>query len=405
MYGAIAILLLQVTGMVTDAQEAPATPASPTADNRVSKSFQFYPAEGEWGDYFDLTIDAGTTVTEKVLIANTGEITNDLRTYATNAFTKQGGGFAAAEYGTEPNDVTKWLDYPEETFDIEVGQGVERTFTVTVPPGTAPGEYITAIAAANAEAGGIEGTSELNQITRYVIPVLITVPGETTVGFEIGNVTLTSLSDSLLIQIPLTNTGDVRVRPKGTVDLLSADGTLVSSFPVEMESIYAHDSTTLTLGINGSIAPGTYQVRVTFADPESGVKAETLATDLDFQGSGDLAVKTDFTISTAAITPGPAADNVQFANVEAVISNIGDPVGNAQLSLIASVDGEEVERFPISQSLSLPTGDTPITTRYIPATGWTSGSWTFELLLETVEPGGAAVVVGRQPIEGAIVIP
>ena len=105
------------------------------------------------------------------------------------------------------------------------------------------------------------------------------------------------------------------------------------------------------------------------------------------------------------MTPSPSADDVQFATVDAVISNNGEPVANAQLSLIASVNGEEVERFPISQSLSLPTGETPITTRYIPATGWTSGEWTFELLLETVDPSGAAVVVGRQAIEGSITIP
>jgi hypothetical protein len=112
-----------------------------------------------------------------------------------------------------------------------------------------------------------------------------------------------------------------------------------------------------------------------------------------------------FVITQATVEPAPSADDVQFATVEAVISNAGEPVANAQLSLIARVNGEEIERFPISQSLSLPSGETTISTRYIPATGWTSGTWTFELLLETVEPGGAAVVVGRQMIEGSITIP
>jgi hypothetical protein len=91
--------------------------------------------------------------------------------------------------------------------------------------------------------------------------------------------------------------------------------------------------------------------------------------------------------------------------VDTTVLNNGDPSTGVQLSLIAFLDGEEVERFPINQSLSLPTGETPITTRYIPATGFTTGEWTFELLLETVTPGGAAVVAARIEIETTIEVP
>jgi hypothetical protein len=114
---------------------------------------------------------------------------------------------------------------------------------------------------------------------------------------------------------------------------------------------------------------------------------------------------TPLTIASGSVTPAPDADNVHFANVEAVIRNSGEPVTNAQLSLIARVDGEEVERFTISQSLALASGDTPISTRYIPAAGWTSGDWTFELLLETIDSSGGAIVVSRLSLEETITIP
>lgn len=401
----VALLLFTLqTSMFAVSAQTPAAGTPDLASDRELKSFQFFPADGVWGDYFNLTIEPGTTQTSKVLLANTGSVVNDLKTYAVDAFTKEGGGFAAADYGTPPNEVTSWLDYPEESFSLDVGQGVELTFTVTVPEGTAPGQYITAIAAAT-DTVGIEGTDSLSQITRFVIPVMITVPGETVAGFEVGQISVASESDVMVIRIGLQNTGDIRVRPQGTVDLMDANGVLLTSFPIAMESIYAHDNTTLTLGVGGAIPPGSYQVRVALKDPDTGIEASTLAESLDFQGSGGLAINTPFAIGSASLAPAPAADNVQFANVEAVIANGGDPVANAQLSLVASLDGTEVERFPISQSLSLPTGDTPIATRYIPATGWTTGTWTFELLLETVEPSGAAVVVSRQAIEGSIVIP
>lgn len=328
-----------------------------------------------------------------------------MRTYAINGYTARGGGFEAASYGTAPNEVTTWLQYPEEVITLEPGFGAEINLQVNVPEGTKPGQYITAVAAGNAEALGVDGTENIAQITRYVVPVFITVPGDTTTSFEVGAVALDNQDGNLAIDLVISNTGDMRVRPKGNVELIDSEGNIVSSFPVEMQSVYARESTTLSLSSSQSLPAGVYSVRVNLEDPDTGVAAASEVTDLQFSGSGELAVVSPIQITTASVVPAPAADNVQFANVDAVITNNGDPVANAQLALIAKVNGEEVERFPISQSLSLPTGETPITTRYIPATGWTSGEWTFELLLETVEPNGAAVVVGRQPIEGSITIP
>ena len=193
------------------------------------------------------------------------------------------------------------------------------------------------------------------------------------------------------------------MRPTGTIDLLDPDGALLASFPVEMQSIYAHDKTTLSIGFPGIAGFDSYRIRVDLQDEETG---ETAVATVDGLIASPEATPTppQFSIGNPSATPGPDADQVQFATIEATLTNAGDAVGNAQLSLIASVDGAEVERFPINQSLSLPTGDTSITTRYIPATGWTPGSWTFELVLETIDASGVAVVVARASIPDAIEI-
>jgi hypothetical protein len=398
------IVLLSLSWMMQDArgQEASPTPVFEPPD--VIKAFEFYPAESGLGSFFAPTIEAGSTARLTALIANTGEVVQYLRTYTNNAFTADGGGFGAAEYGTPPNDVTSWLNYPEETFTIEPGQGIERTFSIKVPEGTAPGQYITAVAAEDADVSAVEGSENFTQRLRYVVPVFITVPGETTAGFTVGDITLTVESDVILVQIGLENTGDVRVRPEGTVDLLDHDGNLIVSFPVTMESIYAHEATTLTLGAAGVIPSGTYQVQVNLTDPDTGETAAAEASGLVAETAA-TPEPVLISIASASATPLPDADNVQFVSVEAVISNNDEPIANAQLTLVASRDGEEIERFPISQSLALPTGETPISTRYLPLEGWSSGTWTFELLLETVDPTGASVVLGRMPIEGTVEIP
>jgi len=275
---------------------------------------------------------------------------------------------------------------------------------VTVPDGLAPGQYITAVAGEHAEASPVEGSGTFTQKLRYVIPVFITVPGATTADFEVGEILVSTDSGAAVIAINLQNTGDVRVRPEGTISLVDLEGNLVVSIPVNMESIYAHDETVLTVGTTEALPPGDYTVKVDLSDEETKVTAsgESDQTRIDLAATP---VPVTISISAASVEPGPDAGNVQFAVVEATISNSGEPMTNAQLSLLAFKDGEEIERFPISQSLSLQQGDTPITTRYIPLEGWSPGEWTFELLLETVEDNGAAVVVASQPIEGSIVIP
>ncbi|MGN6484105.1 MAG: hypothetical protein ACTHMX_06855 [Thermomicrobiales bacterium] len=171
-----------------------------------------------------------------------------------------------------------------------------------------------------------------------------------------------------------------------------------------MQSVYAHDQTTLTIGAPGNFPAGKYSVTVSLKDEETGTTAKGGVKDVQLAGTGTEAVQSPVTLGQSTIEPGPSKDNVQFVTVNTVVSNSGDPIANGQLSLIAKKDGKEVERFPISQSLSVPTGDTPVSTRYIPAEGFTTGTWTFELLLETTD-GGAALVLAQQPIDGQVVIP
>jgi hypothetical protein len=353
---------------------------------------------------FEAQIPAGTSMPLTVLIGNNGDIAQDIRTYPTNVFTAEGGGMGADAYGEAPNSVTAWLDYPEEVFEFQPGEGVERSFTVNVPSDAPPGEYITAIAGEHADSAEVEGSENFSQRLRYVIPVFITVPGEMSADFSVGDISLQAQSDILLIRVPVINPGDMHVYPEGDVVLRDPDGNVIATIPVVMQGVFAREQTNLTVGVPGGLPPGTYQVDVTLTDPRSGVTVNASNPNV-VANPPATPEPVMFLITQAAVTPAPSVDDVQFANVEAVIANSGEPVSNAQLSLIARVNGEEVERFPISQSLALPTGETPITTRYIPATGWTSGEWTFELLLETVDPSGAAVVVGRQVIDGSIIIP
>ena len=109
---------------------------------------------------------------------------------------------------------------------------------------------------------------------------------------------------------------------------------------------------------------------------------------------------------SASVTPRPSADSVQFAEVTATIGNIADPVSNMQVTLHVERDGELVESFPIATSLSLPFGETTVQNRYLPLEGWTTGTWTFSLSLDQIDPGsGTAQQIATYDIADSIQIP
>ncbi len=106
------------------------------------------------------------------------------------------------------------------------------------------------------------------------------------------------------------------------------------------------------------------------------------------------------------MAPGPDATSPIFATITGTIVNTGDPVPNARLTVHVRKDGKLVEDFQLIPSLSLAQGDTPINQRYIPATGFTKGTWTFDLTLESVETSNqAATVILDQAVPGSIIIP
>lgn len=375
------------------------TPELP--EDSFTRTFVFHPADTGILTAFYTAVEPGDAVDLAVLIGNTGTVEQDILVYPVNVFTGVGGGMVPADYGEDPSPVTQWVEFTEETVTITPGHGVERTFTVRVPEDTPPGEYIAAVAAQHAEAYEVEGVESFRQRSRYVTPIFITVPGEMSAEFSFGEPALNIVEDVLSIRVPVHNTGDTHVRPAGVFTLRDQGGNIIATAPVTMQTVFARESTTLTLGVPGGLPVGQYQIEGTFSDADTGASAaiERATFEATVAATPEPA---RFRIGSTSVVAAPAADNVQFVTLEADIVNSGEPANGVQLSLIAFLNGEEVERFPINQSLSLPTGETPITTRYIPATGFTEGEWSFELVLETVTPNGAAVVVARTMIEETI---
>ena len=397
----VLIITFGIVGSVLAA--APATP-TPQTDNKVL-AFGIYPADKQLGAYFDPTIDAGKQVILQVVLANTGDVVFDARTYAINAGTAPNGGFRAADAGTKPEGVTTWLDYPEATYTLAPGKGVQIPLTIHVPKGTAPGQYLTALIMETANARDIEGTNVFKKVIRQAVPVFITVPGTRSPAFEIGDISLTTVQNGAALTIGIKNSGNVRVQPTGTVVVDDASGSQVLSAPIAMDSVYARDETTLTLGVP-ALAGGVYKVSVDLHDPDTGAKATVSGVEVTAQAPASPMPAAPISFGSATASPQPSLSKIQFLDVAVTILNNGAPVTNARLSLSVTHDGKAVEDYPLAASLALPSGTTAVQSRYIPASGWSSGTWAFTLTLEIVDPSsGVAQVIAATDLGGPIIVP
>jgi hypothetical protein len=368
--------------------QAAAQDATPSTDS--GPRFVIRPVDGADGDYFTLKADAGTTNKLTVVLGNADDEDLKLRTFANDAVPMINGGFSIADEAVPATGVANWIDYPAETFTFKPSEGIERTFTVTIPADTKPGQYIAGLALQTADPIEVEGTSMFNQIIRKTIAVFIIVPGPEQPAFELGTPELKTDSAIPRIEIPVINTGNVLVKPAGELTLSDASGETVLTAPIAMGSVYAGTTAPLSVGITTPLPNGDYTLNVQLSDPATKVETSLAEQTITVAAAAAASPIT----MTATIEVAPDAKNPAFATVDVQIDNQGDPVTKAEIQLDVLHDGELVETFPLASSLALPAGATAVNQRYIPPTGWAAGEWSFVLRLNVIDgTTGAATTV------------
>jgi hypothetical protein len=198
------------------------------------------------------------------------------------------------------------------------------------------------------------------------------------------------------------------------VTLLNADGAEVATGEIAMGSVYMGDTAPFEIWLPNAIAVGGYRVSVDLTDPDTGVSAsleDVPVTVVPEATPEPVVVSTPVVAPTA--TPVPIepvtvqavevagnAEDIQFANVAFDIENTGNHLTRTRVTLAVSHDGESVEEFVIDDNLPLPVGTTSVEDRYIPPTGWESGTWTFSITIHSITGNDSVetVVVSEEDV-------
>lgn len=393
------MFLLSLVPFSAGAQDS-ASPAA--AESEVV--FFAGPAGGQDGARFEVAIEPGSTATLELEVGNHGSQPLSLLTYTADAFTQVNGGIGILEQSTPQHEPTTWMTFPDETFDLEPDASAIKSFTITVPEGTTAGQYVNGLVVRTAESHEIVGSSTLRQIIQKYLAVYITVPGDLQANYVVGEPEFAVVDTLPLLSIPLENTGNIRVAPEGTMVLYGEDNQVLMTVPVLMGSVYAGDSTLIQVAMSEVPPPGSYAVSLEIVDPDSGITASLdqapLIIDASEVAEPDVI---PVTISEASVTPN--GEPAQFADVAVTVQNIAGTVSGATLYLDVTHNGVAVEAFQIAQNTTIESGETSFTTRYIPATGFETGTWSFSLRLEATDPSGVTSVIATAPDVATIEIP
>lgn len=380
--------------------QTPAASPQPTEAPR----FFIHPLDETAQGYPDLTLEPGESATLNVGVTVQGEVATELTIYRADTIPATGGGFAAAELDHEPTGQTLWMDIEPTTFQGEPGSTYEFPIPVTMPEDAAPGQYITALVV-QTNPLEISGSSAFDQIIRSALSVVINVPGEITPGMEVGEPEIVHQSGLRFLRIPIRNTGNILIRPEGSVTMTTPAGDEVITARVELKAIYLGLDNEIRIRIPDQVPDGDYLVSFDLHETTHGLDAvmEDVPVTLA-QPEGESTPEAEpFVIESASVTPN--GDPVQFADVAISITNRGSTIPTARITLVAMRDGEEVETYDVAQNQAILQGGYDFSTRYIPATGWESGTWTFRLTITAVDASGTETTLAEVDIEDEIVIP
>lgn len=192
---------------------------------------------------FTFTADPGQTVTDRVLVGNTGTERQDFTVFATDAFNAEDGGFSLLATADAPTSVGTWLRFDDGSdrarFSLEPNEVRLLTFTLSVPADATPGDHVGGLVASVVEDG-----QQVSVDRRVATSIFARISGDLQ-----PQLTLTSydaahegewwnpFGGSVKVRYTVTNTGNVALAANLTNDVstwfgLPATGSQGGSIPV-----------------------------------------------------------------------------------------------------------------------------------------------------------------------------
>jgi WxL interacting protein linking bacterial and host surfaces len=256
-FATIFLLALVVTPLASAAAKAPAFGLRALGNPKLG--------------YFVYSLSPGAVHQGGVIISNSGTATGTVKLFAADATT---GNTTGTVYLTDrkAKHAGAWISLAKTTLTLKPGQHRTVPFTVRVPASTKPGQWVGGVVAETSHQVSQPKSKnkasvriKIRDLT--IVAVQVNVPGPPVLGFTIGGVTTGGQRGFQQIVTHIANTGNVLVKPTGTVTVLNKQGAKLQVLTFKMDTFLPQTAIDYPLLLKKALAPGDYSANVRLAIP------------------------------------------------------------------------------------------------------------------------------------------
>lgn len=220
--------------------------------------------------YFIFNSNPSTHVSSRVHVVNTGTARGTVNLYAVDATTSTNGGIAYLGHAAQRRDVGYWVALSRVRLTLNAGQSQDISFTLAVPRNVSSGQHVGGIVAEsislqNTVSSAKRGSTNVKLTLKnlYVVPIVVNVPGSIQEQLRTSGVQFDSASPFQRVLIKLSNTGNVIIRPKGSVIITNLRGSIMQSTQLNITIFLPHTSIQYPLNImKKALSAGNYKVKI-----------------------------------------------------------------------------------------------------------------------------------------------
>ena len=258
--------------------------------------------------YFVYSLAPGSVQQGGVIISNSGTATGTVKLFAADATT---GRTTGTVYLTDrkATKVGAWISLSSTSLTLKPGQNHPVRFTVRVPANAKPGQWVGGVVAETSrQVTGPKSKQKASVQIKIrdltIVAVQVNVPGPPVIDFKIGGVKTGGQRGFQEVVTHIENTGNVLVKPTGTVTVLSKQGKVLQVLTFKMDTFLPETAIDYPTLLKKALPPGDYSAQVALSIPgASGAAAKVVTAHPTFSISKED-VKQVFT-SAAPQTPPP----------------------------------------------------------------------------------------------------
>jgi hypothetical protein len=261
--------------------------------------------------YFVYALVPGATHAGGIIVSNTGNRAGTVKLYAADATT---GRTTGTVYLTNTRAVRTgaWVKLARDSVTLAPGAHARVGFTMTVPAGAKPGQFVAGIVAETREATQAPTAKHKANVRIHIrnltiVAVQVNLPGPTIIRFVIGGVKSGGQRGFQQVFVHFANTGNHLLKPTGVVKILDSAGNTVETLPFKMDTFLPHTAIDYPMLLTKALPPGDYHAKVQLVVPGvAGAPGKTVIAQPAFSVSKQDVTQVFTSAKPTQTTPGTA---------------------------------------------------------------------------------------------------